>query len=173
MGKIVSKIVLTGGPCAGKTSALTKIEEELTEKGYKVFIVGESATELIKGGIKPFGNNSIDCLDFQRIILKYQYGKEKIYEEAAKKTPDDTKCVIVYDRGIIDNKAYIGQSLFNQLLKDLNMNELNLLDNYNMVIHLVTAADGAEEAYTLSNNQARTETVEEAKALDKKQLMLG
>ena len=74
MGKIVSKIVLTGGPCAGKTSALTKIEEELTEKGYKVFIVGESATELIKGGIKPFGNNSIDCLDFQRIILKYQYG---------------------------------------------------------------------------------------------------
>lgn len=55
MGKIVGKIVLTGGPCAGKTSALTKVEEELTEKGYKVFIVSESATELIRGGIKPFG----------------------------------------------------------------------------------------------------------------------
>lgn len=35
-----------------------------------------------------------------------------------------------------------------------------------MVIHLVTAADGAEEAYTLGNNNARTETKEEACALD-------
>lgn len=32
MGKIVAKIVLTGGPCAGKTSALSKIEEIFTEK---------------------------------------------------------------------------------------------------------------------------------------------
>ena len=48
MGKIFAKVVLTGGPCAGKTSALTKIEEELIEKGYKVFIVSETATELIK-----------------------------------------------------------------------------------------------------------------------------
>jgi CYTH domain-containing protein len=36
------------------------------------------------------------------------------------------------------------------------------------VFHLVTAAKGAEKYYTLSNNQARTETVEEAAALDDK-----
>ena len=48
------------------------------------------------------------------------------------------------------------------------MNEIDMMDNYDMIIHLVTAADGAEEAYTLSNNAARTETVEEAKILDRK-----
>ena len=37
-----------------------------------------------------------------------------------------------------------------------------------MVLHLVTAAHGAEEFYTTTNNEARTETVEEAQALDDK-----
>lgn len=166
MGKIVGKIVLTGGPCAGKTSALTKIEEELTEKGYKVFIVSESATELIKGGIKPFGRMPIDLIKFQSLILKYQYEKEKIYEEAAKSLGDDEKCIIIHDRGLLDNKAYINQQIFNQLLNEQGLKELEIMDNYNMVIHLVTAADGAEEAYTLGNNVARTETIEEAKELD-------
>ena len=43
----ISKIVLTGGPCAGKTTALSMIEQKLTEKGYKVIIVTESATEMM------------------------------------------------------------------------------------------------------------------------------
>jgi hypothetical protein len=34
------------------------------------------------------------------------------------------------------------------------------------VIHLVTAAIGAEKYYTTENNAARTETKEEARALD-------
>lgn len=168
MGKIVGKIVLTGGPCAGKTSALTKVEEELTEKGYKVFVVSESATELIKGGIKPFGSIPIDLIKFQSLILKYQYQKEKIYEDAAKSLGEDEKCVIIYDRSLLDNKAYINQQIFNELLKEQDLNELEIMDNYNMVIHLVTAADGAEEAYTLGNNIARTESVSEAIELDKK-----
>ncbi len=105
MGKIVGKIVLTGGPCAGKTSALTKVEEELTEKGYKVFIVSESATELIRGGIKPFGNIPLNLIKFQELILQYQYQKEKIYEEAAASLDENAKCVIIYDRGLLDNKA--------------------------------------------------------------------
>jgi len=166
MGKIVGKIVLTGGPCAGKTSAHTKVEEELTEKGYKVFVVSESATELIRGGIKPFGNIPLNLIKFQELILQYQYQKEKIYEAAAASLDDSAKCVIIYDRGLLDNKAYINQQIFNKLLEVQGLNELEIMDNYNMVIHLVTAADGAEEAYTLGNNNARTETKEEACALD-------
>lgn len=71
MAELIGKIVLTGGPCAGKTTALARIEEELTEKGYRVFIVSESATELIKGGIKPFGISSFDLLKFQELIFQY------------------------------------------------------------------------------------------------------
>jgi CYTH domain-containing protein/thymidylate kinase len=168
MGRLLSKIVLTGGPCAGKTTALAKIEEDLTEKGYRVFVVSESATELIKGGIRPFGDKSIELLEFQNLILQYQLGKEKIYEQASRSLSNTEKCVIIYDRGVIDNKAYISSNEFAGLLEKNNMHELNLMDNYDMVLHLVTAADGKEEYYTLSNNVARTETVEEAKELDRR-----
>lgn len=168
MGKLVGKIVLTGGPCAGKTTALARIEQELSEKGYHVFVVGESATELIKGGIRPFGEKAFDLLLFQKLILKYQHEKEKIYEEAIKMLPNDEQCVILYDRGLMDNKAYIGETAFRDIVLENNMQELDLLDNYDMVLHLVTAADGCPEYYTLENNQARTETVSEAIALDKK-----
>lgn len=68
----------------------------------------------------------------------------------------------------MDNKAYVTDKQFKQILNKLKLDELKLLDNYDLVIHLVTAADGKEEYYTLSNNNARTETIEEARKLDKK-----
>ena len=37
----IKKIVLTGGPCAGKTTALVKIVEYFSGMGYKVFTVPE------------------------------------------------------------------------------------------------------------------------------------
>lgn len=37
-----------------------------------------------------------------------------------------------------------------------------------MVLHLVTAANGAEKFYTTANNSARSETAEQAVALDNK-----
>ena len=163
-----AKIVLTGGPCAGKTTALSKIEEDLQELGYKVLVVSESATELIKGGIRPFGDSKLDLEYFQTLMIRYQLDKEKIYEMAANSIDGDV--VIIYDRGIVDNKAYINQQIFDQILDSYNLKELTLMDNYDIVLHLVTAADGAENFYTLGNNTARTETVEEAMILDRKTL---
>ena len=48
----------------------------------------------------------------------------------------------------------------------MNWEEIQLRDGYDAVFHLVTAAKGALEAYTLSNNAARTETPEQAALLD-------
>ena len=39
---------------------------------------------------------------------------------------------------------------------------------YDMVIHMVTAADGAAAHYTLANNKARSEGIEQAIAIDNK-----
>ena len=41
----VINLVLTGGPCAGKSTGLSRIEQELTNRGYKVYVVAETATE--------------------------------------------------------------------------------------------------------------------------------
>ena len=170
---MVKKIVLTGGPCAGKTTALAKIEQDLISLGYKVFVVGESATELIKSGVRPFGDKCLNLVEFQKIIMLYQLQKEEIYDKVLEQYTNDN-VVIIYDRGILDNKAYINDEEFKEVLNYISYNknkkiyEEDLLDRYDMVIHLVTAADGKSEAYTLDNNSTRTEGIEEAIKLDKK-----
>ena len=35
----ITKIVFTGGPCGGKTTAITTIAERLRENGFIVFVV--------------------------------------------------------------------------------------------------------------------------------------
>ena len=74
-------LVLSGGPSGGKTTSISKIESELTEKlGMKVLIVPETATELIANGISPGENISLE--DFQELVLKLQLAKEEIIDRA-------------------------------------------------------------------------------------------
>ena len=134
----ITKIVLTGGPCAGKTIALQRIEKEFTEKGYKVFIIGESATQLISGGARPFGILSIPTYPFQKEIVGYQLYKEAMYERFVVTLPEDTKCLLICDREVLDNKAYIDAEEFEQILKDFSLKEIDLLTRYQMILHLVT-----------------------------------
>lgn len=164
--KQITKIVVTGGPCAGKTTAMCWIQKAFGKMGYSVIFIPETATELISGGVAPWTLES--NLDYQLCQMKLQTEKEKIFEEAAEKIFNSDKILIVCDRGIIDNKAYMTDYEFKNALSKLNLNETELRDTYDAVFHLVTAAKGAEEFYTLSNNSARTETVEEAVAMDDK-----
>ena len=62
----------------------------------------------------------------------------------------------------MDCKAFVEPYEFERILKSQNLSEPALRDSYDAVFHLVTAAKGAEEFYTLSNNKARTETIEQA-----------
>lgn len=168
---MIRKIVLTGGPCAGKSTALSKLESEFLERGFAVLVVPESATELIQGGVRPFGDQAIYGVDFQKIILDYQLNKEMSYEQAAHYLEATGRDVIIlYDRGVMDNKAYLDWVDWNKMLKEKSLFETDLVDRYDLVIHMVSAALGKEDAYTLANNGARTETKEEAIELDGKTL---
>lgn len=161
----ITKIVVTGGPCAGKTTAMSRIQNAFTRMGYTVLFVPETATELITGGVAPWTCGSND--DFQQCLLQLQLKKESVFETAASGM-DAEKILIVCDRGALDNKAYMDDLEFSAAIRSLNTNEVELRDNYDAVFHLVTAAKGAEEFYTTANNAARTETVREAAALDDK-----
>jgi len=141
------------------------IQNAFTDLGYHVIFVPECATELINAGISGITCN--DVVSFQNTLMKLQIEKEKIYEEAAKTLKND-KVLIVCDRGIMDSKAYLSSLEFTSVLYNINKNEIELRDNYDAVFHLVTAAKGAEEFYTLENNKARTETIEEAIISDNK-----
>ena len=161
----INKIVLTGGPCAGKTTALAWIDNYFSKRGYTVLFVPETATELIISGVVPSNCNT--NYEFQNLQFKYQKIREKIFEEAAK-IMKNKKILIVCDRGTLDGKAYITETEYKRILKEYGTSEIKERDSYDAVFHLVSAAKGKEDLYTLSNNAARTEGVEEAKILDDK-----
>ena len=67
--KKIFNFVLTGGPCGGKSTAINKIYQDLSERGYKVLIVPETATELINSGITV---NFVGSVRFQEILFYKQ-----------------------------------------------------------------------------------------------------
>ncbi len=162
MGKI-TKIVLTGGPCAGKTTGMSWIQNAFEARGYTVLVVPETATELILGGLN--GSSCGSLIEFQTYMLHLQMLKESIFVSAAKNMNKD-KILIVCDRGVMDMRAFMSDEEYAQMLRNEKLNEVELRDNYDGIFHLVTAAKGAEEFYTTANNAARTETVEQAAAVD-------
>lgn len=161
----IRKIVITGGPCAGKTTGMSWIQNAFTARGYTVLFVPETATELISSGLAPWtcGTNLI----YQKCQLRLQLEKERVFEFGARSMPGD-KILIVCDRGAMDNRAYMTAAEFAEAVEYVGANEVDLRDQYDAVFHLVTAAKGAERFYTIANNAARTETVEQAVALDER-----
>ena len=161
---MIFKIVIPGGPGAGKTTICPIIGEILEERGYHVIIVEEAATKLINSGIRPFGDNAIPLFDFQQIVIPYQLKLEKQAIEEAK---EYEKCVILYDRGLLDNKAYCEtDEEWKTHLSKFGLNHEELYDRYDMTLFLSTPAYCKNEHYTTENNKARSEDVELAKIRD-------
>lgn len=160
----IIKVVLTGGPCAGKTTALNSIEEYLTANDIPFITVSETATELMLG--RMLCHERLIYM-FQSLVLRKQLSKESIAEDYAKSAYDDCdKCVIIYDRGILDNKAYLtNKSDFSKLLAKHNLAEINTMDEYDLALDLLSLATCKREAYNLLN-KARTESPEVAAYLD-------
>ena len=163
MEQIIKKIVITGGPCAGKTTAMGWIKEAFTDHDYTVLFVPETATELITGGVAPWtcGTNA----EYQQCQVELQLTKERLFEQAARTMPG-RKILIVCDRGGMDNWAYMDDAEGEQVLRYLNLTKEAILSRYDAVFHLDTAARGIQNAYTLANNGARIETPAQAVALD-------
>lgn len=172
---ILIKICLTGGPCSGKTDILEALSKAIKEAGYYVFIIPETASELILNGIKV--NSCLSPIAFQGFVLDKQIAKEKLYANLSKYYDND-KIVILCDRGILDGFVYVGEKAFEKLLKERNFDMNKAYSQYDAVFHLVTTADGAEEFYQWNsqpperscNNPARSETPEEAFIKDRETL---
>lgn len=165
----IKKIVLTGGPCAGKTEILGDIEKYLAEKGYYVITIPETATQLIKSRMFPCMDKE-HALMFQDIVFKFQLLKEQQAERYAREKLSDKNVIILCDRAIMDNRAYLKtQEEFNWLLKNNGLDELKVLHSYDLVIDLISTATAKKDSYALDG--IRSESVEEAAELDKKTTM--
>lgn len=149
-----AKIVLTGGPCAGKTTMA-----EILSRSFhgSVVNVPEAASLLFNGGFPRFASaESVKAT--QRAIFRVQEQLEVTY---GVQFPERA---LVLDRGTVDGAAYWpdGAASFFSALGTSPEQELS---RYSQVIYLESAAEKDYLAHR-EQNPNRRESWAEAKKLD-------
>jgi predicted ATPase len=149
-------IVLTGGPCGGKS---TLIDELLGIDEYRsrIMALPEAIFTLNRSGTDPRSR------EFQKLMVN----KQNEIEQVARKNLRDEKLIIAH-RGTLDPLAYwlhFGRNeseFFEFTGTDLKWH----LDRYDAVIHLESTAVGAPGYYTRYPEAHRHESLEEAAHID-------
>lgn len=176
----VVRVALTGGPCAGKSSALQHIVEAGKREGYDVYTAPETVTLIVNAGFS-FPEEAEGTLTFQTALARLQLQMENSLSSIAAATGRPS--ILIFDRGVMDGKGYIAPEQWKRLLVDIGGEEAvakgpecieqALMKRYDAVLHLVTAADGAESFYKwghtkddTGNRVLRIEPPEEARAMD-------
>lgn len=169
--KEIKRIVLTGGPCAGKTTALVRIIEHFSSLGFKVFTIPEVPTLFTQAGMNYLTKNEAFFYEGEKATLEIQLALEDKFFRMAQQC--QMPSVIVCDRGAMDISAYMAPQTWDDILRAVGTTTPQLRERYDAVLHLVSAADGAEQYYTTANNAQRYEKQDEeglriARMLDKK-----
>jgi predicted ATPase len=126
--KRLTKIVLTGAPSSGKSSALIEIEKLSSSK---IALVPESAVVLLKGGFPAPAHDDLEQIRaFQTSILTVQENLESI---CARKNPQAS--VMVLDRAKLDGAAFWPPGI-EDYLKNFPVNLQEELGKYDHVLFL-------------------------------------
>lgn len=147
------KVCLTGGPSTGKTSVINAINKHFSSLGYNVIIAPETATSFIQSGIRPFGDNALPSIEFQRLVIQNQLHNERICEKAAEVLGKD-KSIIICDRGVLDGIAYVNEQEWKSILEKEGIHPRDLLTSYDVVLYML----GKSEIFTTENNKSRYES---------------
>lgn len=155
IANIKKRIVLTGGPGGGKTTALDLIRREFLGK---IATVPEAATMIFSGGIERSTNDQI--LKIQQIAI---FNLQKHLEDIQRTTFQNS--IILCDRGSLDGLAYWPENDEN-FFTSMNTSIEEELLRYDAVIFFESAAKSGESIK--SNNPIRNESEKAAIELDNK-----
>lgn len=90
---------------------------------------------------------SSTAYNFQENLLRTMIQIENTYFELAKSCKRN--CLIICDRGVMDASAYIETDKWERMKASNGWNDVEMRDNrYNQIVHMVSAANGAEEFYS-------------------------
>eukprot|EP00929_Paragymnodinium_shiwhaense_P089987 TRINITY_DN5021_c0_g1_i1.p1 TRINITY_DN5021_c0_g1~~TRINITY_DN5021_c0_g1_i1.p1 ORF type:complete len:493 (+),score=123.44 TRINITY_DN5021_c0_g1_i1:67-1545(+) len=167
-------VVLTGGPCSGKSSVLAVLKRRLSVRGFQVLTVPENATHLLANsdGFQPEWAGTQSQVDMQRIFLDFQLDQERAFREFA--ALNSKPAVLLLDRSTLDSKVFLSDEQFEKVLDHHTKPKLaedELLKRYDLVIHMVTCAQGNEGKYEWgpgSNNPGRYHSPEQARDQDRR-----
>ncbi|KRY09434.1 hypothetical protein T12_1611, partial [Trichinella patagoniensis] len=131
----VYKVVLTGGPCSGKTTGQEFLASFFEAIGWKVFRVPELAT--IIGGARFNELNEEQVMRFQENLLLTLLRLEDSFMSLAETCGEN--CLVICDRGAMDGSAYLNREAWEEILRRNNLNPIVLRDQrYNQIVHLVS-----------------------------------
>lgn len=149
----MKRIVITGGPGAGKTASLEAARSAFCEH---VGFARESASIVFGGGFPREKTQAAECAA-QRAIYHVQCELESIYDDR------QDLDLLLCDRGTIDSVAYwpLEQADF---YRQLGTNHEAELARYDLVIHLRVPAGG--DGY--ERGGLRIESAAEARRIDAK-----
>lgn len=155
-------LVLTGGPCAGKTTAIEVVREQFAGQ---VLMVPEVATMLLSGFPVP-GRDipwSQEWQDtFQAAVLPVQMQIEEAYVMKARA---EGVRLLICDRGVLCGSAYENTGP-EEFCKKYGLEYDLMLARYRAVIHMESTATGAPDSYGKHKNPDRFETLERAAELE-------
>ncbi len=161
-------IVLTGGPGGGKTTIMTRLIQFLGERGVRVVLVPETATLLLTHGVNV-GEKGLKITFFQYSVLATILHLEDIMLHSLEQmVKDGEQSILLCDRAALDCLAYVEPHEFQIIARELGTEVGELINRYDAVLHLRSAACGAEAHYTRANNPARTENESLARERDAK-----
>ena len=136
------RIVLTGGPCGGKTTAMARIAERLESLGFRVFTVPETPTMLFQGGFSLADVTQAQVVDLETVLLSTVMATEDSFRKIAS-VYANPKTVFLCDRGMMDTKAYVTPEMWQTILDNMGSTEVQLRDQrYDAVIHPVSVRAG-------------------------------
>jgi predicted ATPase len=148
------RVVLTGGPGGGKTTAADLFRREI---GERVVIVPETATMLFLGGFPRLGEWQARAAT-QRAIFHAQVALEDI------QGAHYPNRILLCDRGTIDGAAFWPSKAPEGFFEALHTSLDEQLARYDAVIFFESAAVG--DISIEGGNPTRTETNEQARTLD-------
>lgn len=149
------RIVLTGGPGGGKTTAADLMRREV---GDQIVIVPEAATMLFSGGF-PRKQTPTARRSVQTAIYHVQRNLEDVHSASY---PDR---ILLCDRGTLDSTVYWPEEDGSSFYGTLETSMEAELDRYDAVIFFETAAVG--NLSIEGGNPTRTETTTEAIEIDR------
>jgi predicted ATPase len=159
----MKKIVLTGGPCSGKTTVQRALQEEFHGR---VVLVPEVATLLLAGGFPTPGKHLPWSPEWQAALQAAILPVQQALEDACVlQARHQGSRLVVCDRGVLDGAAYTpgGREVF---CRRFQLDVEVVLRRYHAVLHLESLATADPSWYSQANNEARFEDLAEAQRLE-------
>ena len=131
------RLVLTGGPCGGKTTGQARLSTFFENLGWKVYRVPETANILLSGGVDFADLTKEAQQQFQANLLKTMMQIENSFFDLAKAS--SRNCLVICDRGAMDASAFVSRHQWEDILRTNDLDEVEIRDNrYNQVVHMVS-----------------------------------